>query len=262
MGEARFCVDLNCDLGESFGRYKLGLDEEVIGRVSSANVACGFHAGDPGVMAATVGMAKAAGVAVGAHPGFPDLQGFGRRNMNMDAAELHDAVLYQVAALAGFAKAAGMELQHVKPHGAMYNMAVKNMDLARAVCSAVRDFDPGLILLAPGGSCLQQAADECGLAFACEVFADRGYQADGSLVPRSQPGAMIEDEDEAIARVLRMVKEGLVRTADGQDIAVQADSVCVHGDGPKALAFVQRIREALLAAGVEILPLAEIIKPR
>lgn len=197
MSEARFCVDLNCDLGESFGRYKLGLDEEVIGYVSSANVACGFHASDPTVMAGTVRLARAAGVAVGAHPGFPDLQGFGRRNMNMDAAELHDAVLYQVAALAGFCRAAGIGLQHVKPHGAMYNMAVKDMAMARAICRAVQEFDPELILLAPGGSCLQKAAAECGLGFACEVFADRGYQADGSLVPRSQPGAMIEDEDEA-----------------------------------------------------------------
>lgn len=260
MSEARFCVDLNCDLGESFGRYKLGLDEEVIGYVSSANVACGFHASDPTVMAGTVRLARAAGVAAGAHPGFPDLQGFGRRNMNMDAAELHDAVLYQVAALAGFCRAAGIGLQHVKPHGAMYNMAVKDMAMARAICRAVQEFDPELILLAPGGSCLQKAAAECGLGFACEVFADRGYQADGSLVPRSQPGAMIEDEDEAIARVLRMVKEGVVRTADGQDIAVQADSVCVHGDGPKALAFVKKIREALTAAGVEIVPLAEIVR--
>ncbi len=258
----QFCVDLNCDLGESFGRYKLGLDEEVIGFVSSANVACGFHASDPSVMAATVRLAGEAGAAVGAHPGFPDLQGFGRRNMNMDAAELHDAVLYQIAALAGFCRVAGVALQHVKPHGAMYNMAVKDMTMARAICQAVQEFDPELILLAPGGSCLQKAAEEYGLAFACEVFADRGYQADGSLVPRSQPGAMIEDEDEAIARVLRMVKEGLVRTADGQDIAVRADSVCVHGDGPKALAFVKKIREALLAADVSIVPLADIVQQR
>lgn len=255
MVQGKLSVDLNCDLGESFGRYKLGLDEEVIRYVSSANVACGFHASDPSVMAATVALAKNAGAAVGAHPGFPDLQGFGRRNMSLSGQELHDVVLYQVAALAGFCRAAGVTMQHVKPHGAMYNMAVKDLAMAQAICRAVADFNASLIILAPGGSFLEAAALEYGLRFACEVFADRGYQADGTLVPRSQPGALIEDEDEAIARVLRMVKEGVVRSVDGSDIAVRADSVCVHGDGAKALAFVKKIRAALLAAGVEISPL-------
>ncbi len=245
-------VDLNCDLGESFGRYTLGLDEEVIKYVSSANVACGMHAADPTVMAQTVRLAKAAGAAVGAHPGFADLQGFGRRNMDLAPAELHDLVLYQLGALDGFCRAAGIRLAHVKPHGAMYNMAVKNAALAEAICRAVRDFDPGLPILAPGGSELQRAAAEHDLPFICEVFADRAYQADGTLVPRKLPGAMITDEDEAISRVIRMVQEGKVRALSGEDITVKAESVCVHGDSPKALAFVQKIRAALLDAGIEI----------
>lgn len=245
-------VDLNCDLGESFGRYTLGLDEEVIKYVSSANVACGMHASDPQVMAKTVRLAKAAGAAVGAHPGFADLQGFGRRNMDLTPDELHDLVLYQLGALDGFCRVEGVKLSHVKPHGAMYNMAVKNVSLAAAICRAVRDFDRELPVLAPGGSELQRAAAECGLPFICEVFADRAYQPDGTLVPRKLPGAMIEDEDEAIARVIRMVQEGKVRALSGEDIEVQAESVCVHGDSPKALAFVQKIRAALLDAGIEI----------
>ena len=245
-------VDLNCDLGESYGRYTLGLDEEVIPFISSANVACGLHAGDPGVMARTVALCAEAGVCIGAHPGFPDLQGFGRRNMDIAPAELGGMVLYQVGALYGFCRAAGVELHHVKPHGAMYNMAVKDEAMAAAICRAVKRFSPELAILAPGGSKLEEAAAECGLPFICEVFADRAYMADGSLVPRSRPGAVIEDEAEAIARVIRMVADGEVQTADGQVIAVKADSVCVHGDGAKALAFVQKIRAALQQAGVEI----------
>lgn len=247
-------VDLNCDMGESFGRYKLGLDQGVIRYISSANVACGMHAGDPEVMAATVALAKEAGVSVGAHPGFADLQGFGRRNMNLSSAEAYGLVLYQLGALAGFCRAAGCRLRHVKPHGALYNMAVKDRGLAAAICMAVRDFDPELRLLAPAGSQLQAAAEAMGLGFAGEVFADRAYMPDGSLVPRSQPGAVIEDEELAVSRVVRMVCEGKVQAADGRDIAVKADSVCVHGDGAKALAFVQRIREALEAEGVAIKP--------
>lgn len=246
-------VDLNCDLGESFGRYKLGLDEEVIGYVSSANVACGFHASDPTVMARTVRLCKEAGAAVGAHPGFPDLQGFGRRNMQVPPEELGDMVLYQVAALAGFCRAEGVKLAHVKPHGAMYNMAVKDAAMAEAICAAVQKIDPRLAILAPGGSELAKAAQKYNLPFICEVFADRAYQADGTLVPRSQPGAVIEDEQTAIERVIRMVTAGEVLTIDGQVIKVAADSVCVHGDGAKALAFVKNIRAALQAAGIAVM---------
>jgi UPF0271 protein len=247
-------IDLNCDLGESFGAYKLGLDEEVIRHVSSANVACGFHAGDANVMQKTVRLAKEAGISIGAHPGLPDLQGFGRRNMDITPEETKGIMLYQIGALAAFCKAESVRLCHVKPHGALYNMAGKDYKLARAICEAVRDFDPSLILLGLSGSQMLKAAEELGLKFAREVFADRAYEEDGSLVARSKPGSMIEDEGEAIGRVLRMVTEGKVRAITGADIPIRADSVCVHGDGPKALAFVMKIREALEKAGIAIAP--------
>jgi 5-oxoprolinase (ATP-hydrolysing) subunit A len=249
-------IDLNCDLGESFGAYKLGLDEDVIRHISSANVACGFHASDPNVMRRTVRLAKEAGVAVGAHPGLPDLQGFGRRSMDVSPEEAKDITLYQIGALAAFCRAEGIALRHVKPHGALYNMAGRDHALARAICEAVRDFDPALILLGLSGSHMLRAAEELGLPSAREVFADRAYEEDGSLVARSKPGSMIDDEGEAISRVLRMVNEGKVRAITGKDIPIQADSVCVHGDGPKALAFVARIRKALEAEGIEVGPLS------
>jgi 5-oxoprolinase (ATP-hydrolysing) subunit A len=249
-------VDLNCDLGESFGAYSIGMDEELIPCISSANVACGFHAADPCVMRKTVQLAKAHNVAVGAHPGFPDLQGFGRRNMDLSPAEARDCVLYQIGALAAFCRAEGVNLSHVKPHGALYNMAGKDRELALAVCGAVRDFDPSLVLLGLAGSAMLRAADELGLKCAREVFADRAYEEDGSLVARSRPGAMIGDEGLAIARVLRMVTKGEVEAITGKLIAVEVDSICVHGDGPRALAFVREIRGALEAQGVEIAPLA------
>lgn len=247
-------VDLNCDLGESFGRYTLGADAEVIELISSANIACGFHASDPTVMAKTVKLCAAAGVAMGAHPAFPDLQGFGRRNMVIPPDEVGEMVLYQIGALSAFAKAEGVRLSHVKPHGAMYNMAVKDKALADGICGAVRKFDENLAILAPFGSELVKAAERMGLPYICEVFADRAYMPDGTLVPRSHAGAVIEDEDTAIERVLSMVRDGEVLAINGEKIAVRAESVCVHGDGAKALAFVRRIRAALLAAGVEIKP--------
>lgn len=245
-------VDLNCDLGESFGAYKLGLDEQVIRHISSANVACGFHAGDANVMQKTVRLAKEAGVSIGAHPGLPDLQGFGRRNMDITPEEAKAATLYQIGALAAFCKAEGVQLHHVKPHGALYNMAGKDYALATAICEAVQSFDPELVLLGLSGSQMLKAAEGLGLKFAREVFADRAYEEDGSLVARSKPGSMIEDEDEAIERVLRMVTEAKVRAITGIDIPIQADSICVHGDGPKALAFVVKISAALGAEGIEI----------
>jgi 5-oxoprolinase (ATP-hydrolysing) subunit A len=245
-------IDLNCDLGESFGAYSIGTDEEIIRYVSSANVACGFHASDPSVMRKTVRLAKEAGVAVGAHPGLPDLQGFGRRNMDISPEEAKAVVLYQIGALAAFCKAEGAPLRHVKPHGALYNMAGKDYALARAVCEAVKSFDPALVLLGLSGSQMLRAAEELGLRSAREVFADRAYEENGSLVSRAKSGAMIEDEGEAIERVLRMVTEGKVRAITGVDIPIQADSVCVHGDGPKALAFVAKIRAALEKEGIEV----------
>jgi UPF0271 protein len=245
-------VDLNCDLGESFGAYKLGLDEQVIRHISSANVACGFHAGDPNVMRKTVRLAKEAGVSIGAHPGLPDLQGFGRRNMDIMPEEAKATTLYQIGALAAFCKAEGVQLHHVKPHGALYNMA--GNALATAICEAVQSFDPELVLLGLSGSQMLKAAEKLGLPCAREVFADRAYEEDGSLVSRSKPGSMIEDEKEAIERVLRMVTEAKVRAITGVDIPIQADSICVHGDGPKALAFVVKIGAALETEGIEVRP--------
>ena len=245
-------VDLNCDLGESFGAYKIGMDEEIIPLITSANVACGFHAGDSNVMAKTVALCKQYGTAVGAHPGFKDLEGFGRRNLAVSPQEAKNDIIYQVGALKAFCRAEGIKLHHVKPHGALYNMAAKDEKLARDICKGIHCIDPKLPVLAPGSSAMVYAAKEIGLPFICEVFADRAYMPDGTLVPRKQPGAMIEDEDEAVARVLRMVTEGKVRAIDGTDIAVQADSICVHGDNKKALDFVKKIRSALIEAGVEI----------
>ena len=247
-------IDLNCDLGESFGAYTIGMDAQVIPYVTSANVACGFHAGDAVVMERTVALCKASGAAVGAHPGLPDLQGFGRRVMKISPAEAGAFVTYQVGALKAFCDAAGVPLHHVKPHGVLYNMAGRDRELADAIARAVQSAAPGAVLLALSGSEMVRAAQAIGLPVASEVFADRGYRPDGSLVPRGTPGAMIEDEDEAIARVSRMVKEGKVRACDGTDIALRADSVCVHGDGPKALAFVRKISAALNASGVELTP--------
>ena len=248
-------VDLNSDLGESFGAYKIGCDEEVLSQVTSANVACGWHAGDPVVLDRTLALAREKGVAVGAHPGYPDLMGFGRREMKLSPEEEYAYTLYQLGAFAAFARRHGLEVQHLKAHGAMYNAAGKDLTRALAICRAVKDFDPQIILLGLSGSKLIEAARELGLRAASEIFADRAYEEDGSLVDRKKPGAMIEDEEEAIARVVRMVKEGKVRSVTGRDVPVQADSVCVHGDGPKALAFTSRIRERLQAEGVALAPL-------
>jgi len=248
-------VDLNCDLGESFGNYTCGLDAEVIPHISSANVACGFHASDPLVMMKTVALAKQHGVSVGAHPGYPDLVGFGRRNMTVSPAELKAMVQYQIGALQAFCKAQGVVLQHVKPHGAMYNMAAKERKLADAICEAIGEVDSSLILLGLSGSQMLEAAKETGLPWASEVFADRAYEEDGSLTPRALPGSVITDEEEAIARVLQMVQNGTVTSRSGKTIPIQADSICLHGDGVKAVEFAKRIRAELTAAGVEIVPL-------
>lgn len=252
-------IDLNCDMGESFGTYRLGLDSEVAKYISSANVACGFHAADPVVMEKTVSILKENGVAAGAHPGFPDLMGFGRRNLNVSPAEAKAYVQYQIGALWAFCKARNIPLQHVKPHGALYNMAGKDYALSRAICEGIAEIDDKLILLGLSGSQMLKAAEDMGLCSAKEVFADRAYEADGSLVARTKPGAMITDEDEAIARVIGMVKYGKVKALTGEEIEIEANSVCVHGDGEKALAFVQKIRAALLSQSIEIAPLAQIV---
>jgi len=248
-------VDLNSDLGESFGRYTLGMDDQILPVISSANVACGFHAADPVVMENTVRLAKEAGVSVGAHPGYPDLMGFGRRNMALSPQEARAYILYQLGALSAFLRPLGMEMQHVKPHGAFYNTAAKDYTLARAICQAVRDFDPQLILLGLSGSELIRAAEDTGLRAVSEVFADRAYEEDGALVNRKKPGAMITDEEEALRRVIRMVKEGKVTAITGRDIPIRAESICVHGDGEKAVLFAKKIRAAMEKEGVQVRPM-------
>jgi UPF0271 protein len=252
-------IDLNCDLGESFGPWTMGTDAQIIPLISSANIACGFHAGDPLVMAKTVEAARNHGVAIGAHPGFPDLSGFGRREMKLNPEELRACVQYQIGALKAFCAVREVPLRHVKPHGALYNMAARDPILAETICRAVQEVDPALILLALAGSEMIRAAKERGLAVAREVFADRAYEEDGSLVDRNKKGALITDEDEAIRRVVGMVKEGRLTAITGKEIKLTADSVCVHGDGPQALAFVQKITTRFKAEGIAVVPLAEIV---
>ncbi|PZE19341.1 LamB/YcsF family protein [Paenibacillus xerothermodurans] len=246
-------IDLNCDLGESFGAYNLGLDEQILPFVTSANIACGFHAGDPSVMRRTVTLALDHGVAIGAHPGLPDLSGFGRRNMDVSPQEAYDMVVYQIGALAGFVKAEGGTMQHVKPHGALYNMAAKRQDLSEAIAEAVYKVDPALILFGLSGSVLIGVGEKIGLRTAEEVFSDRTYQSDGSLTPRNQPDAVIIDHEQAIAQVIGMVQQGSVRTQQGTDLPIQADTVCIHGDGAHALAFAREIRDRLIQSGVSVL---------
>ncbi len=245
-------IDLNCDMGESYGAWHMGNDLEILDVVTSANVACGFHAGDPATMHRTVEAAFAKGVSVGAHPGLPDLQGFGRRTMAISAQEAYDLVVYQVSALAGFARALGGRLSHVKAHGALYNMAAKDPALSEAIARAVRDVDRELVLFGLAGSATVRAAQGMGLRAAGEVFADRTYQDDGSLTPRSRPDAMIEEVEAALAQVKRMVHEGIVRSTHGIDVRVQADTLCIHGDQPGALEFARRIRAELERGGVEV----------
>lgn len=251
---AKRSLDLNCDMGESYGSWSVGNDAALLDYVTSANIACGFHAGDPGTMHKTVQLAIRKGVAVGAHPSLPDLQGFGRRAMNISPGEAYDLIVYQVGALAGFARALGGRLSHVKPHGALYNMAVMDKELARAIAEGVRDIDPSLVLFGLAFSELVRAGEEAGLAVANEVFADRTYQADGSLTPRSQPNALIKDVDASIEHVRRMVEDGKVRSLQGTDVAVRADTLCIHGDEPTALEFVQEIRKALTDSGIRLAP--------
>lgn len=252
-------VDLNSDLGESFGAYTIGLDNEVIAHISSANIGCGYHAGDPLVMDKTVAACKEAGVAVGCHPGYPDLMGFGRRNVACSPKEAKAYVKYQLGALLAFCMAHGIPMQHCKPHGALYNMAAKDAALAQALAEAVAEVDDSIIFLGLAGSEMITAAEKAGLKVASEVFADRAYQADGTLVPRSREGAVIHDKEEAIARTIRMVKEGKVTAITGEEVPLKADSVCVHGDNPSAVEFVKNIRAAFEAEGVEIAPIAKIV---
>ena len=248
-------IDLNSDVGESFGNYKLGLDEEVIPMISSANIACGFHAGDPTVLRRTVALARDHKVAVGAHPGLPDLMGFGRRAMDVTPSEIKDYITYQVGAIQAFAAAEGVQVQHVKPHGALYNMAVQNPDIWETVAGVLSELDKNLILFVLGGANkneLSAMADQYGIRVAFEFFADRAYNPDGSLVSRTTPGAVIKDHDQAAQRVLKMSTEGKVTCVDGSEIDLPADTICVHGDNPAALQLVKKIRQTLTEAGVDI----------
>ncbi len=243
-------------MGESYGNYALGNDEQILEFVTSANIACGYHGGDPMVMRATVQMALEKGVAIGAHPGYPDLQGFGRRFMSITPEEARDIVVYQVGALAAFVHAEGGRMQHVKAHGALYNAAAADPSLSQAIASAVHSIDPELILFGLSGSELITAGEAIGLHTASEAFADRTYQSDGTLTPRCRPGALIDDHDDAVRRTVRLAKEDRVRSQQGVDVEVRADTICIHGDGPHALPLARLIRKGLEDAQIEVRPVA------
>ncbi|UZJ76938.1 5-oxoprolinase subunit PxpA [Fictibacillus sp. KU28468] len=245
-----FSVDLNCDMGESFGRYQIGFDEEMMDFISSANIACGFHAGDPSIMKHTVQLALEKKVAIGAHPGLPDLMGFGRRNMYLTPEEAYEYVLYQVGALSAFVRAEGGRLRHVKPHGALYNMAAVNKDLSLGIAKAVYNMDPDVTLFGLAGSQLIEAGKEIGLQTCSEVFADRTYQADGTLTPRNEPNSVLTDDQQAVDQVIKMVKYDKVGTPAG-DIGIKAETICIHGDGEHALSFAQKINKAFEKEGIQ-----------
>ncbi len=249
---AQTTLDLNSDMGESYGAWKMGDDEAVLGYVSSANIACGFHGGDPSTLRKTVAAAIKQGVALGAHPGFQDLAGFGRRNMHISPQEAYDITVYPVGAVAGVARSQGGALHHVKAHGAFYNMAAKDARLARAIAQAVHDIDSSLIFYGLAGSAMIQEAQALGLRVANEVFGDRSYQPDGSLTPRAQPDAMITDVNKSVEQILRMVQEQVVVATDGTRVPVQPDTLCIHGDQPNAVVFAQGIRKALEDAGITV----------
>lgn len=245
-------VDLNCDLGEAFGNYSFGGDDQIIPLITSANIACGFHAGDQYVMNQTVELAKANGVGIGAHPGLPDLQGFGRRNMDLSPKEIYDIVIYQLGALSGFCNVHQVKINHVKPHGALYQMGARDKAIAHAIAQAVYDFDESLIYVGLSNTLLVTEAQAVGLTTASEVFADRRYEDDGQLVSRKESDALITDTEEAIEQVVKMVKSQKVITKNNKEIDIQADTICVHGDGEHALEFVTKIRERLSKEGVSI----------
>jgi UPF0271 protein len=255
-------IDINCDMGESFGAYKLGLDEEVIKYVTSANIACGYHAGDPLVMEQTVSLAKDHGVAVGAHPGFPDLIGFGRRNLNATLSEIKGYVTYQIGALQAFTKAQGVTVEHVKPHGALYLMAVEDEKISQAIVEAIASVDKNLIFVALAGAKgekMTQIGKKIGLRVAYEAFPDRAYTPEGTLVSRRQAGAVIKDPDTVAQRALTMAKEGKVVAIDGSEIPFRPETLCVHGDTPGAVNLVRKIRDTLTNEGVEVTSLSTFI---
>ncbi|WP_191561516.1 LamB/YcsF family protein [Metabacillus idriensis] len=245
-------IDLNCDMGESFGAYQMGNDEEILNYVSSANIACGFHAGDPTTMRKTVKLAIEKNVGIGVHPGFNDLAGFGRRNIDLTPSEVYDLIVYQIGALSSFAASEGGSLQHVKPHGALYNMASVNHEFSEAIAEAVYKVDGNLILFGPAWSELIKAGNRIGLKTANEVFSDRTYQENGTLTSRRERGAIIDNHETAVSQVIRMVKESKVTALSGKDILINADTICIHGDGAHALEFAKYISGALKDAGIRI----------
>jgi UPF0271 protein len=245
-------VDLNCDMGESFGAYRIGADDSVFPYITSANVACGFHGGDPTVMRSTLARARELGVSVGAHPGLPDLIGFGRRSMDVTPDDVYDLMVYQIGALLGFARVTGAAVRHVKAHGALYNMAAVKRELAAAIARAVRDVDRSLILFGLPGTHLIKEGEAAGLVTAGEAFADRNYMSDGTLVSRRRPDAQVHDADEAVRRAVRMVREGKVTAVDGTELSMKVDTICIHGDGPHAAEFAQRLRAGFEAAGISV----------
>ncbi len=253
IDQKQFKIDLNCDLGESFGPWNMGNDAAILKLISSANIACGFHAGDPDIMAKTVQLALENEVAIGAHPGMNDLQGFGRRNIAITPKEAYNLVVYQVGALQGFLSALGGKLHHVKPHGALYNMAATNYELSLAIASAVADVSKGeAILYGLSGSEMIRAGKEVGIVVMSEVFSDRTYQENKTLTSRSEANALITDPAESIAQVVQMIETGTVTTTTGKEIQLDADTVCIHGDGVTALEFAKEIRETLITKGIEI----------
>lgn len=250
-------IDLNADLGEGFGPWQLGQDAEVLGLVTSASIACGFHAGDPRIMRASVATAVSRGVAIGAHPGYPDLMGFGRRELGASPEEIHADVLYQVGALQAIARAAGSAVRYVKPHGALYNRAARDHAIAGAIAAAVREADPDLWLLGLAGSALVSAGTAAGLRVAAEAFLDRNYEADGTLTPRSHPAAVLTEPEACAERAMRLITMGRVPARDGTELAIRADSLCAHGDGPTAAALLRLVRQRCMAAGIACQPFAK-----
>lgn len=245
-------IDLNCDMGEGFGVYKAGADQQLMHHITSANIACGFHAGDPSTIRQTVRLALECGVAIGAHPGLQDLAGFGRRAMAITPEEVYDLTVYQIGAVHAFAQAQGGSLAHVKPHGALYNMAAGNRQLAEAVAKAVHSFDPKLILFGLAGSELTLAGEAIGLRTMHEAFADRTYESDGTLTPRSIAGAVIKHSERSAEQVIGLIKHGTVRSRQGEVIPLRADTICIHGDTEGALEQVVALRKALEQAGIEV----------
>ena len=250
-------MDINCDMGESFGSYRIGNDDKIIAYITSANIACGYHAGDPQVMAETVNLARQHRVSIGAHPGYPDLMGYGRRNMETFPGEVTNYILYQVGALSAFAGAAGVKLQHIKPHGALYNQAAKDERIALEVIRAVKVYDPELILFVLAGSLCEEMAVAAGLCVAREAFPDRAYLSSGQLAPRSMPGAVLDDPEQVRDRVVKLATTGMLTSIEGKEMCFKADTLCIHGDTPGAWKLAAGIRDALEENGIRILPVGQ-----